>query len=445
VQHRPPPRPLATERSPALRGIFSIPGDSILAHLGIFCGLVSRGETVIANLPDTPDVASSREVVAELGAVIGFDNGVWRISGLCSNGLLEPQGTLAPGHSLPSGTLALGLLAPYDFESRITLDGAAAVANVAPLLQALSQFGTTFAEGRDGHFPITLRGPRLPLPLRAVFDMPNLLFKQAAMLGALSVPGISTITERVSTPDHVERLLSGFGAHVEKKQLPTGVMVSVTGLPELRGRQLTLPGDPQAAAFGMVAATVVPGSEIVIQRVLMHPLRNVLYQTLLEMGADIAVTATYRWGAEEVADLRIRASGLRGVVVPADRLRLLGSDLPALVVAAAVADGETRLEGIAALRGIGALQVEAMAAGLAASGTPVELGPDHLRIGGGAVSGGQRVLIHGQASLAMAFLILGLVAGQPVVIDDESPIDAVFPGFVPALQGIGAPFLRYAE
>jgi 3-phosphoshikimate 1-carboxyvinyltransferase len=235
-------------------------------------------------------------------------------------------------------------------------------------------------------------------------------------------------------------MLKGFGATVIVEQTPEGRAVSLTGQPEITGRKIVVPGDPSSAAFPLAAALLVPGSDLTIENVGLNPHRIGLIETLLEMGADIAIENERVEAGERVGDLRVRHGALRGVTVPASRAPSMIDEYPILSVVAAFAVGETRMQGLAELRVKESDRLGAMARGLAACGVDAQEGPDWLSVTGTGrpPAGGAAIAVNLDHRPAMSFLVMGLAAQQGVAIDDGSPIDTSFPGFTALMNGIGA-------
>jgi 3-phosphoshikimate 1-carboxyvinyltransferase len=262
------------------------------------------------------------------------------------------------------------------------------------------------------------------------------------LLAGLNAAGITTVIEPVMTRDHTERMLSGFGASLSVETDSAGVRhIAIEGRGRLVGQTIDVPGDPSSAAFPLVAALLVPGSDIVIENVLMNPTRTGLITTLLEMGARIDLLDRRKAGGEEVADLRVRASELRGVTVPASRAPSMIDEYPVLAVAASFAEGATLMQGLEELRVKESDRLSAVADGLGANGVDREEGEASLLVRGrpgGKGLGGGKVSTHLDHRIAMSFLVLGLAAERPVGIDDRTMIATSFPEFMPLMSSLGA-------
>jgi 3-phosphoshikimate 1-carboxyvinyltransferase len=310
------------------------------------------------------------------------------------------------------------------------------------VLDPLVAMGVEVIARSGGRLPLTLRGASTPLPVTYRVPMASAQVKSAVLLAGLGTAGTTTVIEPVFTRDHTERMLAGFGADIHVATDAAGVRtIRLGGQPELKGQAITVPSDPSSAAFPIVAATVIPGSDVTVEGVLMNPARIGLIETLVEMGADIEVVDERETGGERLADLRVRSADLRGVEVPAERAPSMIDEYPILAVAAAVAEGETRMQGLAEMRVKESDRLAAVAAGLKASGVDCTEGGDWLVVRGGPVPGGGTVATHLDHRIAMSFLVLGLVARSPVVVDDARMIATSFPTFEDLFTAAGARFV----
>lgn len=436
------PAPLASHGADPLAGRFATPGDRAISHGALVLGALAVGRTSIEGLQESAEVMATAAALRQLGVRIEASDGAWYVHGLGMGGLLAPEGRLDLGNSEIGLDLLLGLLAPYDFASRFTGGPALMRRTLRPLLDALEPIGITIAESVDGGLPLTLRGATAPLPIRQVMAAPSEPIKSALLLAAAQMAGTSTVVEPVPTRDHIEKLLAAFGAAIDVTSDESGATTtSITGLTELRPRHIRVPGDPSSAAYPLVAGLIVPGSDLLVADVLVNPTRTGLIDTLLEMGGDIQFLNQREIAGEHVADLRVRSSRLKGIRIAAEHTAIMLDDIAALAIAAAYAQGETVIEGLAALRHHEGDRLATMAAGLAASKVTVAEGDTSLTIGGeGKVEGGGTVVSRGDPAIAMSFLVLGLASRHRVSLDDTSAIAAHFPGFVAAMTAAGARF-----
>jgi 3-phosphoshikimate 1-carboxyvinyltransferase len=292
--------------------------------------------------------------------------------------------------------------------------------------------------------PVTLKGTGQALPVDYLVPMASAQVKSAMLLAALNAPGTSRIAQKTLTRDHTEKMLAAFGADITVEPLADGgEVIIVAGEAELKGIAVAVPRDPSSAAFPLVAALIVPGSEIVLNDVLLNPRRTGLIATLKEMGAAIDIRNVRDSGGETTGDLAVRASALQGVIVPPARVPDMIDEFPILAVAAAFAEGPTVMRGLEELRVKESDRLAAIIAGLRACGVQVEELDDGLVVhGGGAagVPGGGTVTTHLDHRIAMAFLVMGLAADAPVTVDDAAMIATSFPAFESLMADLGAVF-----
>lgn len=439
-------RPLAAERSPWLRGTLRVPGDKWISHHALMLGAMARGETIIDGLLEGDDVLATARAMTSLGARLDKRMGRWHVIGLGVGGFLEPEGTLDFGNSGTGVRLTMGLLGTYQFTSRFTGDASLSTRSMQRLLDPLRAIGVEIVEHHDNKLPIALRGPRTPVPFEYRSPMASPQVKSCMLLAGLVIPGTTVITEAAKTRDHTERMLQAFGAKVETSIDAAGqCKIEIEGLPNLRAQQVIIPGDPSSAAFALVAALIVPGSELVMESILVNPTRAGLIDTLLEMGGDIELVNVRKAGGEQVADLRVRHSELRGVVVPAERAPSMIDEFPALAVAASFAQGETLMQGLGELRVQWSDRLATTAKGLRVNGVKCEEGPETLLVRGGRVKGGGRVTTNMDPRIAMSFLVMGMAAEEAVTIDDQSMIATSFPDYLACFEDVGASFIRYTD
>lgn len=435
-------RPLTAETSGPLTGTVRVPGDKSISHRSLMLGALALGETVIEGLLEAEDVLNTAAAMRALGASVVKDaDGRWRVNGLGVGGLLEPTGVIDFGNAGTGVRLTMGLVASQPIAVTFTGDASLVKRPMNRVLDPLRQMGVEVIARSGGRLPLTMRGAETPLPIVYRVPMASAQVKSAVLLAGLGTPGVTTVVEPIFTRDHTERMLAGFGAAIDIETDAAGVRtIRLQGRPELKAQAITVPSDPSSAAFPIVAATVVPGSDMTVEGVLMNPARIGLIETLLEMGADITIVGERETGGERLADLRVRHAELKGVVVPAARAPSMIDEYPVLSVAAAVAAGETRMEGLEEMRVKESDRLAAVAAGLLANGVDCTEGRDWLVVRGGVVPGGGLVATHLDHRIAMSFLILGLVSRLPVTVDDAAMIATSFPTFEGLMTGAGARF-----
>jgi 3-phosphoshikimate 1-carboxyvinyltransferase len=419
-----------------------VPGDKSISHRALILGALAVGRTRIEGLLEGEDVLRTAAAVGALGAKVERDpDGAWTVTGVGVGGFAEPGDVLDFGNSGTGIRLMLGALASTPLTAVFTGDASLRRRPMGRVARPLERMGARIL-ARDGdRLPLTLVGATDPLPISYTLPVPSAQVKSAVLLAGLNAPGETTVIEPLATRDHTERMLRHFGASVVTTATAGGGrQIRLKGEVELKGGDLVVPGDPSSAAFPIVAALILPGSEIEIAGVSMNELRTGLLLTLGEMGARIERVNVRTAGGEEVADLVVRASALRGVEVPAERAPSMIDEYPVLAVAAAFAQGRTVMRGLGELRVKESDRLAAMAEGLAACGVSVETEGDALSVEGlgGRPRGNAEIAARLDHRIAMAFLVMGLAAERPVSIDDGETINTSFPGFVRLMNGLGA-------
>ncbi|ODR95638.1 3-phosphoshikimate 1-carboxyvinyltransferase [Methyloceanibacter stevinii] len=433
------PQPLTARRSAAISGRVKVPGDKSISHRALILAGLATGRTRIEGLLEADDVLATARAVEALGASVVRDGDVFEVLGQGVGGLSAPDGVLDFGNSGTASRLMLGVLAGYPMPVSLTGDASLCRRPMSRVLKPLMEMGLLVEDDRET-LPLTVVGTQDLLPIVYELPVPSAQVKSAILLAGLHAPGRTTVIEPLPTRDHTERMLRYFGAEVDVETRADGSRaVTVTGDAELRGAHVIVPGDPSSAAFLVAAALICPGSDLTIENVLLNPTRTGFFDTLQEMGADIAVLDQRDAAGEPVGDLRIRSSALRGVRVPPERAPSMIDEYPVLAALAAFAEGETRMEGSAELKVKESDRLAATAAGLAACGVTARIeGDDLIVTGTGAVRGGGTVATEMDHRIAMAFLTLGLGAEEPVAVDDIAMIATSFPAFVPLMTGLGA-------
>ena len=308
------------------------------------------------------------------------------------------------------------------------------------VVEPLSRIGARFVTRDGARLPLAVSGATNPMPISYRLPVPSAQVKSSVLLAGLNSPGTTTVIEPQPTRDHTERMLRHFGAVVETEPAEGGGnRVTVEGYPELAAAPIAVPGDPSSAAFPLIAALIVPGSDVTIEGVGINPLRTGLLECLREMGADITLLNRRDEGGEPVADIRARAGALTGADIPADRAPRMIDEYPILAVAAACAHGRTVMRGLTELRVKESDRLSGIAAGLDACGVRVTVERDDLIVDGAGNYPAGEALITTQLDhrIAMAFLVLGLATNRPLRIDDASPIATSFPGFVGLMNSLG--------
>ena len=434
--------PLTARGGNSVRGRARVPGDKSISHRALILGALTVGETTITGLLEGDDVLHTAAAMRALGArVERSGDGVWRVHGVGVGGFTQPDKVLDFGNSGTGCRLVIGAVAGAPVTATFDGDDSLRSRPMRRVLDPLEKLGARVLQvGEGGRLPLTLQGAADPIPI--VYEPPvaSAQLKSAVLLAGLAAPGETTIIEAEATRDHTERMLKHFGAKISSKPHGEhGRRIVLQGQPELEPANVFVPADPSSAAFPLVAALIAPGSELVLEAVMTNPLRTGLLTTLREMGATIEALAKRDDGGEEVADLRVVTSALKGVDVPPERAPSMIDEYPVLAVAASFAEGPTRMRGLKELRVKESDRLAATADMLRANGVTIEIEGDDLIVHGkGRPAGGGEVKTHMDHRIAMSALVLGLATENPVRIDDSAFIATSFPGFVELMRSIGA-------
>ena len=436
--HGSTPSALISNPAHGLTGVIRVPGDKSISHRSLMFGAVAVGETRASGLLEGEDVINTAKAMQALGAKVERSaDGTWRIQGVGVSGLMSPEGDLDFGNSGTGVRLALGLMASTPLTARCIGDASLSKRPMGRVTVPLSELGARFETAEGNRLPLTLHGAKHAVPITYTLPVASAQVKSAVLLAGLNTPGRTTVIEPVATRDHTERMLKAFGAEIAIEKRAQGRHIMITGQRELKAQIIDVPADPSSAAFPMVAALITEGSDITIGNVMLNETRTGLITTLIEMGGDIAVLNRRLAGGEEVGDLRVRSSKLKGITVPATRAPSMIDEYPALAVAAAFAKGTTHMAGLEELRVKESDRLAAVEAGLKANGVATRSGPDWLAVDGGAVEGGAEVKTHLDHRIAMAFLVMGLAARKPISVDDGATIATSFPHFATLMNGMG--------
>ena len=436
------PPPLEARGSAPLTGKVRVPGDKSISHRALILGALAVGETRITGLLEGEDVLNTAKAMAALGAKVErTGEGAWRVHGVGVGGFRAPEAPLDFGNSGTGCRLAMGAVAGSPIAA--TFDGDASLRSrpMRRILDPLELMGALVSGGDGKRLPLTLTGARDPIPMVYRTPVASAQIKSAVLLAGLSAPGTTTVVETEASRDHTELMLQQFGAEiVTEKEGAHGRRITLTGQPELRGTNVAVPADPSSAAFPLVAALIVPDSDLTLTDVMTNPLRTGLFTTLREMGASIE-ERDVRQAGEPMANLRVRAGRLRGVTVPPERAPSMIDEYLVLAVAAAFAEGTTTMRGLQELRVKESDRLEATADMLRVNGVKVEISGDDLIVHGeGFVPGGGLVKTHMDHRIAMSALVMGCASEAPVKVDDTAFIATSFPDFIPMMRALGADF-----
>ncbi|WP_315778432.1 MULTISPECIES: 3-phosphoshikimate 1-carboxyvinyltransferase [unclassified Bradyrhizobium] len=438
------PTPLESRASGPLSGTIRVPGDKSISHRALILGALSVGETRISGLLEGEDVLNTAQSMRGLGAKVERTGDfAWTVRGVGVGGFAQPSAPLDFGNSGTGCRLVMGAVAGCPISAVFDGDASLRSRPMRRILDPLVLMGakvTAMAEG--GRLPLTLQGASNPVPIEYHTPVASAQIKSAVLLAGLAAPGVTTVIEQEASRDHTELMLKHFGAEiVTTPEGSHGRRIALTGQPELTGAPVIVPADPSSAAFPLVAALIVDGSDLVLSDVMTNPLRTGLFTTLREMGASIEEDDVRGDAGEPMARLRVRASKLRGVVVPPERAPSMIDEYLVLAVAAAYAEGTTVMRGLHELRVKESDRLEATAAMLRVNGVKVEITGDDLIVEGrGHVPGGGLVATHMDHRIAMSALVMGLASDKPVTVDDTAFIATSFPDFIPLMCKAGADF-----
>src|SRR4051794_15775146 len=444
MSHAGPASPLTARRSAALTGRVRVPGDKSISHRALILGALTVGETRITGLLEGEDVINTGKAMRALGATVErTGEGAWTVHGVGVAGFAQPAAALDFGNSGTGCRLVMGAVAGCPIEAIFDGDASLRTRPMRRILDPLEKMGAKVVSGGEGgRLPLTVQGARDPLPITYKTPVDSAQIKSAVLLAGLAAPGTTTVIETEASRDHTELMLKLSGAEIPwGKEGRRGRRIPLVGQPELHGANVVVPADPSSAAFPIVAALIVEGSDLVLSDVMTNPLRTGLFTTLREMGASIEESEVRGDAGEPMAKLRVRASKLRGVEVPPERAPSMIDEYLVLAVAAAFAEGTTIMRGLQELRVKESDRLEATAAMLRVNGVKVEISGDDLIVEGrGHVPGGGTVATHMDHRIAMSALVMGCASDQPVTVDDTAFIATSFPDFIPMMRSLGAEF-----
>jgi 3-phosphoshikimate 1-carboxyvinyltransferase len=449
--HNANPAPLAARRAGPLKGVAQVPGDKSISQRALILGALAEGETRITGLLESGDVHSTAGALRAFGAELTAEGpGRWRVRGTGVGNWQSPRGELDFGNSGTGSRLVMGAMATTPITATFTGDASLRSRPMARVVEPLLAFAGVRYEGQGSKalMPLTLHGSGSANAIDVDVHVASAQVKSALILAAMNAKGMSRIRQKVLTRDHTEKMLAGFGWPIFVNPLPGGgEEISVQGqgiVSQLTGQVMEVPSDPSSAAFAIVAALIVPGSEVKLPAILLNERRTGLITTLLEMGANIQ-TENIRFSGgrngEKIGDLIVRYSALEGVEVPAERAPSMIDEYPVLAVATAFAKGVTAMRGLEELRVKESDRLEAVAAGLRANGVQYQIEGDDLIVqgmGAEGVPGGGAVATHMDHRIAMSFLTMGLASAKPVMVDDVTMIATSFPEYLDLMKGLGA-------
>lgn len=428
-----------SSKSGPLSGSIRAPGDKSISHRSLIFGAMAEGTTIVTGLLEGADILSTASVMKALGAKIAkTGEGSYEVTGRGSRGLKTPKANLDCGNAGTGVRLIMGACAGYKIRATFTGDESLSSRPMNRILDPLRVMGADTEAQEDGRLPVTLRSDGQLQPLTYTPPVASAQVKSAVLLAGVNTVGITTITEPIPTRDHTENMLRAFGAKIDVTSRNGADVIKLEGPVALKATTINVPGDPSSAAFPIVAALITPGSDIIVENVMMNPTRTGLFDCLSEMGGHVQADNFRKSGGEIIADIHVKYSKLRGITVPPERAASMIDEYPILAVAASVASGTTIMDDIGELRVKESDRITATANLLKVNGVDVEELENGLKINGGKVLGGGTVITHHDHRIAMSALILGLVAETPVSIDDASMIATSFPSFFNLMRGLGA-------
>ncbi len=427
--------PLTTCPAGPLRGTITAPGDKSITHRAIILSALADGEATISDYCPGEDCLHTAYALQALGISIEIADDRLRVSGKGLWGLREPQQILDCGNSGTGIRLLAGVLAGQDFFSVLTGDASIRKRPMGRVVGPLREMGAVIAGRRGGELaPLAITGARLHgLAYRSLIASAQV--KSSVLLAGLFADGMTSVAEPALSRDHTERMFGYLGIPITRN----GLTVSLTGRPSFAAKNIAVAGDLSAAAFFLVAASLVPDSDITIIGVGINPTRTGVLEVLRDMGASIESVNPRDQAGEPVADLRVRAAPLHGITIGADRIPRTIDELPILCVAAAGAQGETVIAGASELRVKESDRITSMTTELRRMGVEVEERSDGMRILGGRPLTGAVCRSHGDHRVAMSMAVAGLVAKGETRVEDTACVGTSFPEFDKKLSGLLTP------
>lgn len=416
-----------------LSGELRVPGDKSISHRSVMLGALAEGATTVTGLLEGEDVLCTVAAFRAMGVTInGPRAGAVRITGVGLHGLKPPAAVLDMGNSGTAMRLMAGILAGQSFATTLIGDASLSKRPMKRVAEPLNQMGAHIEAAHGGRPPLRISGGCTLRSIDYTLPVPSAQVKSALLLAGLYAHGQTRVTEPAPTRDHTERMLRALGYAVRTE----GATVTLQGGGRLRAGDFDVPADISSAAFFLVGASIAPGSDVLLKHVGINPTRIGALNILRMMGADIALINERQAGGEPVADIRVRYRPLQGIRIPVDQVPLAIDEFPALLIAAACAEGETVLSGAEELRVKESDRIAAMAQGLACLGIAVRETPDGIVVKGGRLGGGE-VDSLGDHRIAMAFAMGGLRAADAIRVRDCKNVDTSFPGFVSLARAAG--------
>ncbi|HEU4344918.1 MAG TPA: 3-phosphoshikimate 1-carboxyvinyltransferase [Candidatus Binatia bacterium] len=415
-----------------LRGEITVPGDKSIGHRAVIFASIAHGRSRIINLSGGEDNRRTVQAFRDMGVVIRSDGESLTVEGRGWEGLSAPRSTIDCGNSGTTMRLLSGVLAGRSFASRLDGDASLRRRPMRRIIDPLTRMGAQIT-GRDGAglAPLEIHGGGLQ-GIEYRMPMASAQVKSAILLAGLQASGVTTVFEPQNSRDHTEVMIRGFGGEVS---IRCG-SVTVAGGQTLRAREVSIPGDISSAAFFLVAAAAIPGSEVIVRDVGVNPTRDGVLEILRRMGAKLECLNERIEAGEPVADLKVTGGRLVGVEIGPEMSARTIDEYPILLVAGALAEGVTSISGVKELRYKESDRIAAMTEGLGALGVSVAEREDGMTVSGCRRLKGAAVKSYGDHRVAMALAIAGLCSDGGVQIDDADCVDISFPNFFELLEKI---------
>jgi 3-phosphoshikimate 1-carboxyvinyltransferase len=424
-----------------ISGEARVPGDKSMSHRSIMLGALAEGTTRVSGFLEGDDALATLATFRAMGVSIErHGEGEVVVHGVGLHGLAAPDGPLDLGNAGTGMRLMCGLMAGQPFDTVLTGDASLCSRPMGRVIDPLRLMGAKIDAQEGGRPPLKIIGGSQLNGIHYDLPMASAQVKSCVLLAGLYAQGRTSVTEPAPTRDHTERMLRGFGYEVKRE----GEVISLQGGGSLKAADIDVPADISSAAFFLVAASITPGSDLLLTHVGINPTRIGVLNILNLMGADITLKNEREVGGEPVADIQVRYAPLHGVDIPEDQVPLAIDEFPALFIAAACAQGRTVLRGAEELRVKESDRIAAMAEGLNTLGVNNEVLEDGIIIEGGTIGGGE-IRTHMDHRIAMAFSIAALRAEQEIVVLDCDHVATSFPGFDALARGLGLQIIVQAD
>ena len=427
--------------SKKLKGNILIPGDKSISHRLVILSSIAIGKSNIKGILKSDDIMKTIEAMQNFGASIEFSNPYnCLIKGVGLGGLAEPKSALDFGNSGTAVRLIMGLSASHPITTLFVGDASLSMRPMDRVLKSLVNFGSSYSLRKENYLPAILKGSDNPIPFSFELEEPSAQIKSAVLLGALNTPGVTKVKDKFNTRDHTERLLELYGANINIVKKKSVREITIKGIKELKGIDISVPGDPSSALFPIIAALICKNSDITVKNVLINPTRDGAYRVLKDMGADISFLNHRIMAAEEVYDIRVRSSNLKGISIPRKLSPTMIDDYPILAVAASMAKGKTYFKGVNELRFKESDRFSGILNLLEKSGVRADSKKDDIIIYGKSElkKGDIEIETNLDHRMAMSALVMGLVSKKEVKIDNDETIKTSFPSFYKVMLKIGA-------